>query len=387
MPLKLRSSVLASSLAVCAGALISLGGCGGGTMRDMNRSQGNAGPIVAFDTNATPAEAWKSAGYRLDWVGFPFPSTPGSKMVREVIAADDLVIAQDRQSRVAVLEANNGQVRWSTSIANPLTKFVGLTRDPADATRLVVSSESEAFVLGLNNGTLLARENFERVVNTAPIATPGQLLYGTSVGEVLSHRLGTGLKAWGFQANGTIESNPVKVGDLVGVVSQRGDVMFFSPDNGTLVGRAMTFGGLASDPVASNDTLYVASRDQSVWAFATNGAVRWRYRTSSVLTSQPLLHANALYVQVPGDGLTALNARTGDVLWKSKDVKGDAFAVRGKNVLVFDGGAINVIDMARGRVVTQFSTPGIARFVTDKAVDGNLYAITESNQVVKYIPH
>ncbi|MFN5945370.1 MAG: PQQ-binding-like beta-propeller repeat protein [Phycisphaerae bacterium] len=386
MPLNIRSSVLALSLAVCAGALIPLSGCGGGTMRDAHRGQTRVGPVVAFDTTATAPESWKSAGYRLDWVGFPFPSTPGPKMVREIIASDDVIIAQDRQSRVAVLEANNGQVRWSTSIANPLTKFVGLTRDTADATRLVVSSESEAFVLGLNNGTLLAREKFERVVNTAPVATPGQLLYGTSVGEVLSHRLGTGLKAWGFQGNGIIEANPVKVGDVVGVVSQRGDVMFFSPDNGTLVGRGMTFGGLSSDPVANSDTLYVAGRDQSVWAFGTNGAVRWRYRTPSVLTSQPFIHANALYVQVPGDGLTALNSRTGDVLWKSKDVKGDVFAVRGKNVLVYEGGTLSVVDAAKGRVVTQFATPGINRFVTDKAVDGNLYAITESNQVVKYIP-
>jgi glucose dehydrogenase len=148
----------------------------------------------------------------------------------------------------------------------------------------------------------------------------------------------------------------------------------------------MTFGGLGSNPVASSDTLYVASRDQSVWAFASNGTTRWRYRTPSVLTSQPMLHANALYVNVPGDGLTSLNSRTGEVNWKSKDIAGDAIAARGKNVLVFDGTTLTIVDAARGRVVTQFATPGIVRFITDKKVDGNLYAITQGNQVVKYIP-
>ncbi|GDX98711.1 outer membrane protein assembly factor BamB [Phycisphaerae bacterium] len=385
MPLTYRKTGFGLSLVACACGLATLAGCGGG-IRQNNRPQGKLPQVVTFDSQAISGENWKTAGYRLDWVGFPFPSTQGVNMVRDVIAADDVIVAQDRQSRLAVLEANNGQVRWSTSIANPLTKFVGLTRDAADASRLIVSSESEAFVLGLNNGSLLARESFERVVNTAPVAMPGQLIYGTGVGEVLAHRLGTGLKAWGFQGNGTIEADPVKVGDLVGVVSQRGDVMFFSPDGGSLVGRGMTFGGLGSNPVASSDTLYVASRDQSVWAFASNGTTRWRYRTPSVLTSQPMLHANALYVNVPGDGLTSLNSRTGEVNWKSKDIAGDAIAARGKNVLVFDGTALTVVDAARGRVVMQFATPGIVRFISDKKVDGNLYAITQSNQVVKYIP-
>ncbi|HLP85016.1 MAG TPA: PQQ-binding-like beta-propeller repeat protein [Phycisphaerales bacterium] len=384
MPLTNRKTGLGLSLLLSACALVSLAGCGGGIRT--NAPSASTAQVATFDTTAIPAENWKAAGYRLDWVGFPFPATPGVNMVRDMIAADDVIIAQDRQSRVTILEANNGQVRWSTSIANPLTKFVGLTRDTADASRLIVSSESEAFVLAMSNGSLLAREKFERVVNTKPVAIPGQLIYGTGVGEVLSHRLGIGLKAWGFQGNGTIEADPIKVGDIVSVVSQRGDVMFFAPDNGNLVGRGMTFGGLGSNPVASSDTVYLASRDQSVWAFATSGATRWRYRTPAVLTSQPFLHANALYVNIPGDGLTSLNARTGEVIWKSKDIKGDVIAARGKNLLAFDGTTLTVLDIARGRVLSQFGTPGITRFIADKPADGNLYAITTGNQVVKYIP-
>jgi outer membrane protein assembly factor BamB len=172
------------------------------------------------------------------------------------------------------------------------------------------------------------------VISTA-VAEEGIYVYGTAVGEIIGHRIGLGLKGWGFQGQGPIRANPVRVAGVVGTVSQGGDVTFTDARTGSLMGRARIFGGVENQPVASGDSLIIAGLDQSVWCFGTNGQERWRVRTPHKLTNQPTAINGVVYLDIPGDGMTAMDATNGTTLWKNARVHGRAVVQRAGTVLIF----------------------------------------------------
>ncbi len=222
-----RLALVIAGLMACAGLLAA---CSHDEVeeKDQDAAAATLSP-KAFKVNH---DDWQKIGYKLDWVGYPFvgqaDDDEGDVEVTTLHAYGDIVVGQDRQSTVATLEASNGQTRWSTQLAGPLTRFVGINRDPFDPSRIIVSSESEAFILAAANGNVVGRERFSRVVNTQPVMLGNLAICGTSTGEVLAHALGRGVKAWGFASVGSIVANPVAMGDGLAAVSQGGDVMFLS---------------------------------------------------------------------------------------------------------------------------------------------------------------
>jgi outer membrane protein assembly factor BamB len=328
---------------------------------------------------------WAKLGYRLDWVGYPFVGEDEDLQVKMVMAYDDLVVLQDRQSTVAALETTNGQTRWSTQLAGPLTKFVGINRDPDMPGTVLVSSESEVFAISSANGNVLSREHFARVINTQPVLAEGMLIAGTSTGEVLSHALGRSVKAWGFATVGAIDANPTPVGDMIGVVSQAGDVMLLS-SGGSLAGRGRIHEGLDNNPVSEEGLLFVAGRDRSVWAFDSSGQFVWRYRTSSPLAAQPTAHGGVLYMDIPGQGMTAFEEMTGKVLWTSPNVNGTVIGSRAGKLIVQKGQSLTLVDTSRGDILERVSTPGVVKFIVDKFDDGRIYAVNDKANVAKFIP-
>jgi len=330
-------------------------------------------------------DAWAKLGYRLDWQGFPFFAGGNTARVTRLVPFDDMVLVQESSSAVALLEANTGAKRWAVDLANPITKFTGITRDPQDSTRILVSSESELFGLAAQSGNLVIREKYDKVVNTAPVMIGHLAIYGCSTGEVQAHVVGRGVKAWGFDLQGSIDADPVRMGESVGAVSQAGEVVFLT-DKGAVLGRNKIFQGLATDPVANDTTMYVAGLDQSVWAFDFTGALAWRYRTSVPLKDQPTLHGDVLYVNVPGQGLTALNATDGHVRWISKAAAGTVIAVRNKQLIAWDGTSAYTIDPDRGDVYDKVELPNIQSIKLDAFDNGNAYAVDGRGVVSKFVP-
>jgi outer membrane protein assembly factor BamB len=379
-PRLLAPPLLAQAACASVGAL-GLAGCG--SAPHTQQPAPAAQPLTATIINDGD---WRSLGYRVDWRGYPFASASGPGAIRDVSISADAIALQDSATNVSVLEGSTGQLRWSVQLANPLTKFVALSRDPGDASRLLASSETELFVLAMSSGNLLGRERLDRVVTTRPLAVPGQLVYGAASGEVFAHRVGVGLRSWGFLGVGSFEAPPIFVGSAGAFVSQSGDVVFIDPTTGNLLGRHRVQGGLASAPVASSDTLFLAGLDQSVWAIGSDGQRRWRYLTPSPLRAQPTLHSNTLYLDVPRQGLTAFDAGSGAVKWNSPTVSGDVVAVRTGKLLVRSGSRVTLVDPARGAPSTSIEVPGLMRLLPDQLADGRLFAVLDDNTLLKLSP-
>lgn len=379
-----RLESLARVMGVCVAAA-TLGGCAsaqtapkGETKQEAvnNQLPSDLGINVNF-------EDWKKLGYRLDWVGYSDSTSRRDLKLRHFMAFEDIVVAQGADSTVTVLENGTGKRRWSTELSGPLTRFVGISRDPADSSRLYVVSESELFVLSAPTGNLADRQRFERVVNTAPIVAGETLIFGTTTGEIYAHNTAVNSRAWGFISDAGFDGNPVVASEVVGSVSQKGDLMFLTT-GGKIVGRSRIYGGVATHPVSNGKMMFVASLDQSLWGFDPYSTTSWRYRTSQPLRVQPSAAGEFVYCEIPGEGLVCFDAMTGDVVWKSKDARGTVFTQRGGKLLSWNDGEIFQIDPANGDVIERIKTPGIVSTFATDFMDGTVYVTSDKGVIAKF---
>lgn len=328
---------------------------------------------------------WAKLGYRPDWTGFP--TITGALPIEFILPQADAVVVLEGGSEVSILEPTTGNLRVSDQLANPLTRFVGLARD---GDRVYVVSEAEVFTVDAQSGVLRDRKKIEKLVSTEPTQFGGLLIFGTPAGEVMAH-MATGsvggVKVWGFGMGGSVTHKPALMGSVVGAVSQTGQVAFLDAQTGGLVGRNVIYGGLDTDPVSDGEIMFAASTDQSIYAFSSvGGSMMWRYRTASPLRVQPTAHAGKLYCSVPGHGLMAFDGATGAVAWECKDFSdGVVVGLNRNRLLVFNGTEAALIDPARGDLLERARLPGVAKLRPDAFVDGNLYAVSASGVVAKFI--
>jgi outer membrane protein assembly factor BamB len=324
-------------------------------------------------------------GYRLDWVGYP--SVTGTLPIQECMGYPDLVVTLESGSFVSVLEPNTGAQRCADQLANYLTKFVGFVRE---GNFIYVASEGEIFTLDTRTCNLVGRQRTARSVSTEPVYFNNLLICGTGAGEVLAHLASGnvgGIKAWGFMSNGSFESKPVLIGGAVGAVSQAGQVVILDAQTGSLLGLNRIYDGLATDPVSDGRLMFVASLDQSIYAFAPQGASQvWRYRTAAPLKVQPTATADRLYCAIPDKGLTAFESGTGNVVWTTKGFMGSVVGTNKGRLVAWDGREAALIDAARGDIIDRAKLPGVSFLRTDKFDDGALLVVSKSGVVAKFQP-
>ncbi len=371
-------SIAQSPLAPFAlASLLALAGCGSAP------SKPAATTTVAQAVAKIDHDAWASLGYRLDWQGFPFAGTIANPKITFVTPSANHVLVQETNSYVSLLEVNNGARRWSVEFGNNLTMFVGLGADPADANRIFVASESELFTVAAQTGGLTTRERFDRVVNTRPVLMNGLGIFGAANGEVLAHRPGATLKAWGYGTGSTIDASPTAMTDGVAVLTISGDVLIFTPD-GLLQGRNRILGNTSTNPVSNGPLLAIAGLDQSLWCFDLKGNQVWRLRQSAPLTVQPTALENSVVCELPETGLTNVDFASGNVLWSNPKVHGTVVASHAGRLVVWNGSTACLVDAKRGDLLTSVNLPGVVSLTPDQFDGGNLYAATAEGSIAKF---
>lgn len=373
---------LSSLLTLAAGSaalscLAILGGCESGNSRALSAEQRAAATPVQHDDYA-------KLGYRVEWRGFP-TMTPGEHIERLAILGD-LVAVQESGSVVSVLENRSGERRWSDTVANPLTRFVGVIRD---GKRVLVSTESEVFFYDVDTGALLNKQQLDQVVNTSPVQVGNILVYGCQSGQVLGHLMLNGYRQWGSYVGASIETDPVPVGadGAIALVGRNGDVLFLDGLSGMGFGRNRMFSGTETAVAASDTAIYIASTDHSLYCFRQEGAAEiWRVRTDAPLKFAPTFNAGRVYCDMGKDGLSCFDAVAGKRIWNNKDVHGTVVAVRNNRLIVWDNTSAAVLDSARGSLIDGVDLKEVSLLKTDKLVDGSMYLASPSGVVTKLVP-
>ncbi len=381
---RLRTGMLSftrvAAVALAAGAFALAGGCagsggGGGDEPDLSSASS------ALASQKLDLDAYARVGFRVKWTSYASMS-PGDE-VTDFAVLGDLVAVQDSSTVVTAITGSSGEIRWISPLAGPLSKFMGMVRD---GKRIIACSESEAFFIDADAGTLITKQRFERVVSTKPVLMGPQLVFGTSVGEVLAH-LNNGFKAWAYGIGGSIDAAPVAIGsDYVGVVSQNGQVIILT-GAGAAAARSTVYGGMACELAASDRTLFVASLDQSIYAFDTfQNRPKWRKRTDAPLRRTPTYHAGRLYCETASAGLLCLNAEDGREIWASKSVSGTVVGLAKGRLLCWNGAEMTLLDPANGDVIERAALPGLKKLVIAPFDNGKLYAVTPEGAVHQFEP-
>jgi len=132
----------------------------------------------------------------------------------------------------------------------------------------------------------------------------------------------TGLDlAWAAPTNGNVFSSPAYAGNIF-VGSTDGNLYAFTT-NGTLKWKATTGGPILSSPAVASGNLYVGSNDGKVYAFTANGALKWSAVAGGPIVSSPAVANGIVYVGCAGDGkVYAFNASNGTPAWSAPAATG-----------------------------------------------------------------
>lgn len=393
-----RSAAAFASLALFGVGLSLVGGCasGGGGGAGAGLVSERGGTEAALDRVVGP---FRELGMELDWTVQPAETT--ERPLRFLEVAGDRLLVHDDENVLTVRDAGTGRYVWRERLGASVLPFAGHVRydgfelrsgvgTPAPVDVLVTASRSELFIRELDSGSLIDRQRLAFLVSTPPLKAGGAMLaFGSLEGRVLFHRADSDVYAFQFALNSAIEAPLTRVGGAVGAVDASGTAAVIDAVAGESVGGLFSmFAGAGGAPVADDRTMYVASRDQSIYAFDTSiGETRWRIRTERALVDDPTLRDGVLYVAVPSRGLLAIDAFGGRVMWECAGVdRGTVIGRSAGELMVWDGEAVTLVDQGTGDLIERIELTGVRDLRVEGFDDPAVYASFDTGRLAKFRP-
>jgi outer membrane protein assembly factor BamB len=196
---------------------------------------------------------------------------------------------------------------------------------------------------------------------------------------------------WAFETGGSVDSSPTIVDDTVYVGSDDNTLYAIDASEGTEQWAFETGGPVKSSPTVVDGTVHVGSRDNNLYAIdASEGTEQWAFETGDVVESSPTVVGDTVYVGSIDGNLYAVDASEGTEQW--------AFETGGSvdsSPTVADGtvyvGSLDdtlyAVDASDGTQQWAFETDGYVESsptVVDGTVyvgswDNNLYAVDASD--------
>lgn len=372
---------------LAAGALPLLGGCAVNSSSTDAMGDTAASPAssaAASNGRDTTEDPFSDLGYRRVWKGYAVVEDGSS--LEFLHAFDDILIAQTSTNLVTALDADSASIRWREDIASDLDLFLGHFRL---GDQLLAVSETELLKHDIRTGEFIESIRLTELASSEPVISGNVMAYGTSRGNIVGQSVDTGFKQWWIPMNDTIDARPAIVGEGdIAAVSDRGGFVIIDSASGRVFGRQQTIhDGIDNRPVGDEEAVYIASRDQSVWAFdVVSGEQLWRDRTPRPITAQPALIDDTLYVPREDTGLTAYNKRTGEIRWKAGDVDGEVIGIVNDRLFVWNGSVASLVDPESGDVINSRMLPPADTLLLDSFEDGNLYLAWDDGSIEKYVP-
>ena len=154
------------------------------------------------------------------------------------------------------------------------------------------------------------------------LAVAGGLGFVASTGgEAMAIDLATGQPKWRHALDGTVYATPVVAGDTVLIgTGDTGTVYALDAATGderwTFPLGARMGSGLAVSP---DGMVYVGSYDRHLYAIdLATARLRWQFVADTIVDSRPLVADGRVYLKLTNDGLVALDAQRGRVLWRTR---------------------------------------------------------------------
>ena len=358
-------------------------------------------PLPTVENQFEPSTAWStSVG---DGIGDFYSNLhPAS--------ADGVVYAADRKGIVKAVNADDGKEVWSINLAE---KSGWLSRTPALLSGGVTvagghvyigSEKAQVYALNASDGSIAWQTRVAGEALSRPVVSDGMVLVHTANGQLQALNEADGAVKWtvnldmpalslrGESAPATAFGAAIVGGDngrVSAVLMQQGQMIWqqrISQATGpTEIDR---LSDVDTTPVIVNGVVYALAYNGNLTAMdLRSGQVMWKRELGSV--NDFVVDGNRIYLADQNDRLLALSTEGGVTLWTQSDLLHrllTAPALYNGSLVVGDSeGYMHWIDPSNGRFVAQEKVDG-SGFLTEPVVadgklliqakDGTLYAIT-----------
>lgn len=191
------------------------------------------------------------------------------------VISDDIVIQGSADGKVTLVTLDKGQLLWQRAAVEPngisdIARMVDIDANPLISNNVIY--------VGSYQGSIVALDKFKatpiwehRISTRSGLALSANALFITDTkGRVWAFNPSTGKVLWRQnKLVGRTLTAPVVVGDNIVVADNIGDVHWLSQADGHFVARLqMDKNGIASNPVADGDTVFIMSSKGAVAAYS-----------------------------------------------------------------------------------------------------------------------
>ena len=358
-------------------------------------------PLPTVENQFTPSTAWDvSVGSGIgDFYSNLHPAY-----------ADSVVYAADRKGTVKAVNADDGKEVWSVNLAEkdgwfsrkPALLSGGLTI--ADGHVYVGSEKAQVYALDAGTGAIVWQTTAAGEVLSRPTASDGLVLVHTSNGQLQALDQNSGVVKWtvnldmpalslrGESAPAVAYGAAIVGGDngrVSAVLMQQGQLIWqqrISQATGTT--EIDRLSDVDTTPVIVNGVVYALAYNGNLTALdLRSGQILWKRELGSV--NDFIVDGNRIYIADQNDRILALTTDGGVTLWTQSDLLHrllNAPALYNGSLVVGDSeGYLHWINPEDGRFVAQQKVDS-SGFLTEPVVadgklliqakDGTVYAIT-----------
>ncbi len=320
--------------------------------------------------------------YRIDWMqDLNLEKGAGFKYL---LAESDVLVLVESQNILTVIDALTGKVMMREQVATPVTKLFPPARQDQ---RVVINSESQAYIYDMNNGVLLKRLDLPSVASTGALLLGDLTVFGSPTGKVFAVQTYNGFTNWEYQMRGALLVSPVLVdGNTVVAADSTGVVKALSPRGRLLWARAAPpWKRISAQPQPGPSAVYIASEDQGLYGFDRTTGRMWRHLARYPLTQSPVVVGERVFQHVPESGLLCFDAITGRKLWES-DTEAVPLMLRGDRLFARRGSVLMLLEESSGKPIESYKLPKVNRIVIDRTVAGNMYLCNDDGRIMKLSP-
>ncbi|PUV23403.1 PQQ-binding-like beta-propeller repeat protein [Sphingobacterium athyrii] len=294
------------------------------------------------------------------------------------------VITSNTAGDIFALDLRSGKKLWSYRTGGKVYSTPGVWKG------IVVAGSSDHFIYAVNaeNGKLLWKVQTDKAVLGSPLIQDGVAFIGGSDGKFRALDVKTGELKWSFdEVKGFVSTLPTYY---------LGNVIFGSWGNGFYALNAKTgtlswewnnghanrmFSAAACNPVGVNNRVFVVAPDRFMTALdAKSGAVIWREKKDTIRVRESMglaVNKKQVYVKTMDGDLLGISSSDDkmDVIWKAKlklPYELTPSAIKTNRKLVFvpsHSGLLSAVDAKTGAVSWQYKISN--GMVNPVAIHGN----------------
>ncbi|RZL50269.1 MAG: metallophosphoesterase [Pedobacter sp.] len=155
------------------------------------------------------------------------------------------------------------------------------------------------------------------VVNT-PVYSNNIVVFGNSLGVVEALNKTTGKKLWSYQTKGAIYSSPVATKQLVILGAGDGNIYALNIANGKILWKFETTKSVLGSPIVDGNAVFIGGSDHTFRALdIKTGKLIWQFDgVEGTMVGKPLIHQSKIIFGSWGRHLYALDIKSGNLLWK-----------------------------------------------------------------------